>query len=364
MKQLNWQNAYGPTPESFARHVALALEQTKEGQPVKKLSFRLVLVTLLILALCIGAVYAASVGLGIGDYFRRYSRELSPEAQQAIENTAPLGQTFELDKIKVVVTEAIADGKNIYLTCTVYPKDGENILLMQWDEALEGCPQMLAPGHERQEDDPCPTWLAKAQETGLPLVKADAHLSLEAVYGTGMEDQLLQEDGGITHVSQYGLITDQPSVDVQVSVLTYAVNLDDPEAEPNIQRAEFPVTLPVTPPLEVREFPGHNAPIGDTSCTLEKLVLTKTPLAIYWEVFYTSEPTAQHPDAYHPAFSLRDLSGEELAYNIFALELTGYTTDQKHFRFLYGLEEMTDRCILYADGFEVATLTWQPSTAP
>ncbi|MBQ8554480.1 MAG: hypothetical protein IJ438_01275 [Clostridia bacterium] len=180
MKQLqdiDFTKAFGDVPESFAARVQYALRCTeKEENAVRRKPLYTIAIVVLLLMLATTAV-AAVLSRTIERFGVEYGGSFKTHLEQGV--LAPGGQTTEFNGIVfslddfVITTrtheESPQPALNFYATAVISPKEGENIVLMAWDEYTVHDPAGYALFYGSKYPTPpagAPTYAEIAAENG------------------------------------------------------------------------------------------------------------------------------------------------------------------------------------------------------
>ena len=178
MEQLNLREAFSQEPVSCHEALMQAARSVKEDKPVKKYTFRAVLIAALILAAMM-AVAVAATSAGLVEWFRSdYGAELPQSAQDILNATEE--STLEAGPVVFTISELLCDGKIAYLTAEVRMKEeGSALVYPGSGDPYDRIGEVLASKLNHPGIDGKTTYLEAAQLLKLPLYCADAWLEVD-----------------------------------------------------------------------------------------------------------------------------------------------------------------------------------------
>ena len=270
------KNTFGPTPESFKYRVGDALRLAKEDNKMKRTGLRMALVIAATLVLLTGVVYAAATDWKLLDFFKSYGKDLTTDAQAIISD---IQKNYEVDGLNFTVQEAIADGKFLYLTMKVSPKEGENPLLLGID-IMPGDPVYRSDAGETR------TYTEIAQAENRPIRHVFMNLEAQG-YSTNSFDYVTQSDGSLLFILSGEFPATGDAIEATLTLGTYTWNLDGSMVPDSDVRTTYPISLPVSKPLAVATYPGSKTPVEGTAALLDSVDFTLTPLTLHYEIHYT-----------------------------------------------------------------------------
>ena len=293
MKEREMKRAFGCAPDSFKEKVASSLQEAREDTPMKRSGMRIAIVAALLVVLLLGAAYAAVSQYGLVDFFGQWEGITLPEeAGEALSFDKPLA-TARIGEMDIRITQAVADGRALYVAA-------------QFTSSREGEVLLLGGGGVLQE------WAELTEET--QVIQTD----LEVQSGdcvTYVSDFRRQPDGSIVYFAVGELKTDAESVEVTCN-LSYHDMEGWYDAVPGTeQTGTITFTLPVTRAIETREM-YPNQPITGMGMTVDRVVLTRTPLTTYYrlEVSFAADATEEQlalgRDGNHIDFNFMDEEGK------------------------------------------------------
>ncbi len=211
MEELNLRDAFRPMPESCRNALMRAARSVKEEEkPVKRVTFRAVLIAACIIIATAAASVAAGNIFGWTDFFAAFHHDTSvPRAAQEIMDSTE-EQTFTLGPATFKVQSLFADWHIAMATTQVTITDGSKALLCM--DAAQG-DAIRANGEngtalaKKLGVDPAMNWMDAARKLNCPLYCVRAILDISPEYAgcEGMEDVLYDEEGRFVDFSMLTL---------------------------------------------------------------------------------------------------------------------------------------------------------------
>ena len=246
---LDLRGAFSPMPQECHEALMTAARSVKEEEPVKRASFRAVLIAALIIAATM-AVAIAAQQLGWVDFFgSSYNVAVPQAAQEVLEATKP--QSFEVGPMTFTYKQLLADGHIGMSTAEIRTTDGSEAIYAPDNDFGEAVDALTDTIREKYHLEPGTTWAEAAQQLNLPLYGVRALIEVDESFsgGEAMEDPLWNEDGTIVYFSMPA--TNPSAVKDTLPVTLYmAVTHFDPETGKEVpgeswrvrEQAEIPVS--------------------------------------------------------------------------------------------------------------------------
>ncbi len=261
----SYRNAFGHAPEAFQETVAQALREARAAQPaVRRYPLRIALAVGLITILLAGAAYAVAQHFGLLEMYRQHHDDtLTGQGREILSQAhAPLAEKT-LGEITVTVREALYDGRCLYMT-VAFSSDDPGVLLLGADEG--GAPD--------------------------PDVAKPLRLSFSASSGdwiTNWCDYQREEDGSLVCVTGGEFPLDDDALSLEC--LVTATDLSALSKRDSRRQDVFAMTVPIMPDTETLTR-TMKEPLHAAGIELDTVTMTRTALAVYYEVTYTMLPTA------------------------------------------------------------------------
>ena len=235
MENLNLRDSFKPTPDKCHDALMTAARSVKEEEPVRRITFRAVLIAACIILATTAIAIAATRKLGWVDFFEIFygSTDSVPEEAQKIMNSTE-EQTFILGPVSFTVQSLYTDGQEAWASTLITAADGSSALVCG-DYSPESS---LGSNGENGEAlarklglDPETTWLNAARQLNCPLYWAHANLHCREPYdiGGGMMDSLYDDQGRLVYFSMKELYTPDGCPDPLPMELWLQVNEFDPK---------------------------------------------------------------------------------------------------------------------------------------
>ncbi|MDO5435073.1 MAG: hypothetical protein Q4G19_01745 [Clostridia bacterium] len=248
MDDLNLRDAFGPMPEETRDLMMNTARSLKEEEPVKKATFRTVLIAACIIMATMAAAVAAGSVFGWTDFFKNdYGAELPKTAQEIMASCEPV--SWQEGDVVFTVRERYSDPRLAMISVEARLAEGVEGILAADDftDAIGAYGENSAAVAQRLGVDPSMTWAEAAKQLNLPLysVRAALEIPSELWGGEQYEDPMFNEDGSLTYFSLQplnGQVSDE-EINAKVYLRTKLVNLEDAEDDTNVTK-EY-VDLPI-----------------------------------------------------------------------------------------------------------------------
>lgn len=269
--KLDPNQVYGAVPEAFSHRVAYALRrcEKEETRPMKRKPAAAIIIAILLISLTTTAVAAGlshTIEFFVFEYGERYRERLESGKVAPVDQATTLnGAVFTL--CDAVITPAKTewlfdvgevdppvDTLDFYATGVISPAEGENLVLLAWDEYSIDQPAGYALYYPQWPKAPegTPTYAEIAGERGATIRKVNC-------IGWGILDesgQLLPctpgssiiplQDGTVhfsVEIPSESIVTWQDSYQMLLEVATVDVDLEGNEIDGTYQEADWIVTL-------------------------------------------------------------------------------------------------------------------------
>lgn len=201
MNDLDLRGAFTPMPEECHRALMSAANSVKEEEPVKKASYRAVLIAAVIIVASMAVAFAAQQ-LGWVDFYQNYDGVPVPKAAEEILN-ATKPQSYQVGPMTFTYKQLLADGRIALSTADIVLTDGSEALYtpdMEIGESMDALSDTVLKKYGLESGT---TWLEAAKQLNLPLYGVRALIEVEGQYSAGwaMEDPMWNEDGSIVFFS-------------------------------------------------------------------------------------------------------------------------------------------------------------------
>ena len=248
MDNLNLRDAFRPMPEETREVMMRTARSLKEEEPVKKATFRTVLIAACIIMATMAVAVAAGNVFGWNDFFKNdYGAEIPKTAQEILDSSEPV--SWQEGDVIFTVRERYSDPKLAMVSVEARLAEGvEGILAADdFSDAIGAYGENSAAVAKRLGVDPSMTWAEAAKELKLPLysVRATLEIPSELWGGEQYEDPMFNDDGSLTYFSLQplnGQVTGD-EMTAKVYLRTKLVNLENAEDDANVTK-EY-VDLPI-----------------------------------------------------------------------------------------------------------------------
>lgn len=302
MEHLNLRNAFPQEPESCHQALMRAARSVKEDEPVKKTSFRVVLIAAAIIAATMAVAVAAGKLLGWPDYFGRYGTFV-PDPARSIMSEESNRHTFTLGPATFVTQELFCDGRLAMSSTEISITDDSDALVCS--EHFDRLGTIGESGDqlaERLGVDPDLTWIEAAKALNRKLYRVRAILELPAEIGDGnaMEDILWNEEG---HAIYFSMPFPQSkpasdTIDVQMYLRVAEIDLEN-ETEINVLSNRESIRLHVAKPIAEHTYKTDGSFVAD-GFRLEGIKAELSPAGLYLiSTFTAPEGTTKDDEFLH-----------------------------------------------------------------
>lgn len=300
-EDLNLRDAFRPMPEQCRDALMTAARSVKEEEPVKRITFRAVLIAACIILATTAIAVAAGKIFGWNDFYDIfYGRTRVPQAAQEILEATEV-KTYELGPVTFKVEQLFSDRHTALASLRVSMTDGSRALMTMGGQAGDPICGNGENGEKLAESlgvDPSMTWIGAAEKLNCPLYIVQGILDLEPQYwgGEEMEDALYDPDGSMVDYSMQML--DSSVVGEEIPLRFYLsvaeVDLktgeekealtDQPEMTVKVAQAADTVTWTLAEPYTVGGM------------TLDAVWGELTPAGLYLFTDFTANPDLDRGD--------------------------------------------------------------------
>lgn len=272
MKKIDPARVYGDVPASFVHRVEYALRrcEKEETQPMKRKSPMAILMAVLLLALTTTAVAAAlsqTIEFFAFEYGERYREKMESGVIASVNQTTTFnGAVFTIDDAVITPGQATyltdvgpvdppVDTLDFWASGTISPAEGENVVLIAWDEYTVNDPAGYALYYPNWPKAPegTPSYAEIAREKGavIRMVSCIANGIINEETGeiypnTIGSVHIPLEDGSVqfgVEIPGENIYPVQESYRISLEIVTQDVDLDGNPIEETRQSTDWIVTL-------------------------------------------------------------------------------------------------------------------------
>ena len=323
MENLNLRDTFKATPDKCRDALMTAARSVREEEPVRRISFRAVLIAACIILATMAIAIAATKTLGWADFFEIIygdTNVITKEAQAIMDNTEK--QTVTVGPVSFTVQSLFADEQQAMATTLITTVDGSRALFVT---EFYGNDYAVGDNEEFGEAlaklygvDPETTWIDTAKKLNCPLyrVAATLHGKDPYDYGGGMLGDLYDEEGNLVYFStrdmympdgsSYPLRADPVPMELWVQVNEIDLETGD---EIHVGHTVMDVQVPMSLQSEPAEYriPEDYVVFG---LHLDSVKATKTAAGVYLYVDFTDQDGMKYRKNYmYPVWT--DENGEE-----------------------------------------------------
>ena len=259
MDNMNLRDAFRPMPEETRDALMIAARSVKEDEPVKKATFRTVLIAACIIMATMAVAVAAGNIFGWNDFFSKdYGANIPKTAQDIMAATEPV--TWQEGDVVFTLRESYSDPKLAMISVEARLADGVEGILAGDDfyEAIGAYGENSAAVAKRLGVEPEMTWVEAAKQLNLPLYSVRATLEIPAeLWGSEeYEDPMFNDDGSLTYFSLQPLNGQNNGEDIKAKVYlrTKLVNLEDAEDDTNVAKEYVDLSIHVEKAIATAEY--------------------------------------------------------------------------------------------------------------
>ncbi|MBE5779737.1 MAG: hypothetical protein E7331_10470 [Clostridiales bacterium] len=298
---LDLKKAFREEPAFCHEALMDAARSVKEDEPVKKFSYRTMIIAALIIVAMMTVAMAAGAMLGWKDYFGAGYEATVPGAGQRIMSEEVNQHEFTLGSIRFTTQELICDGHVAMVSTRIACVDGSKVLL-----CAEPSDSIGATGENGRQIatrlgvDPAVTWVDAAKQLDLKLYSVRAILEPPQEYdeGVGMEDFMWNEDGSLVYFNMHFLAGNPTGEKLNTQLYLRVAEIDantGDEKEVLSNREELSIYLEA--PIEEHTYINQ----GDFLASgfyLKEVKAELTPLGLYLYTTFTAGEGKTADDAW------------------------------------------------------------------
>lgn len=262
---LHFDKASLPMPKDCYDALMDAANSVKEEEPVKRASFRTVLIAAIIIVATMGIAFAAQQLGWVDFYGTNYGITLPKAAEESLNATKPI--SFEVGPMTFTYKQLLTDKRIVLSSAEVRMTDGSEVLIADDSNFYEAVDAISDTVLKKYGLAPGVTWVEAAQQLNLPLygIRALVEVAPEYDKGEAMEDALWNEDGSIVYFNM-PFVNKEAVKDDLPATLYMAVHSYDPatdEVKVNAWTDRQAATIAVAPLLAEKTYkPEGEANLG------------------------------------------------------------------------------------------------------
>lgn len=225
--------AFPEMPDMCHDALMTAVRSVKEEEPVRKTTFRAVLIAAAIIVATMAMAVAASGLFGWTDFFAGYGDHILPESAQRILGESWNTHAFTLGNVTFTTRELYCDGYIAMAATEITTADGSDALF-----AAEPWDPIGANGDNGKQVaaqlgvDPKTTWVEAAQQLGKKLYRVRAILEVpEELMGDGGMEDPLHTSGSLTYFSMAFMNGKAQGEKVNATLFLRAAEIDPANGE-------------------------------------------------------------------------------------------------------------------------------------
>ena len=259
MDNLNLRDAFRPMPEETRNALMNAARSVKEDEPVKKATFRTILIAACIIMTTMAVAVAAGNIFGWNDLFSKdYGAGIPKTAQNIMAATEPI--TWQEGNVVFTLRESYSDPKLAMISVEARLAEGVKGILAADDftEPIGAHGENGAAVAKRLGVEPEMTWVEAAKQLNLPLysVRATLEIPAELRGSEAYEDLMFNDDGSLTYFSLQPLNEKVSGDEIKAKVYlrTKLVNPEDAEDDANVTKKNVDLTIHTEKVITTAEY--------------------------------------------------------------------------------------------------------------
>lgn len=277
--------AFPEMPDMCHDALMTAVRSVKEEEPVRKTTFRAVLIAAAIIVATMAMAVAASGLFGWTDFFAGYGNNILPDTARKIMSESWNTHAFTLGNVTFTTRELYCDGYIAMAATEITTADSSEALF-----ASEPWDPIGANGDNGKQVaaqlgvEPSATWVEAAQQLGKKLYHVRAILEMpEDLMGDGgMEDPLFTENG-LTYFSMAFMNGKAQGEKVDATLFLRVAEIDPATGEDvSKETAREAIAIPLEAPMEQATYkPAAAFAPGGYTFTGARATLMPAGLYIY-----------------------------------------------------------------------------------
>lgn len=295
------RTAFPAMPEDCHAALMNVARSVKEEEPVKKASFRAVLIVAMIIVATMAMAVAASGLFGWTDFFAGYGDNILPETAQKIMGESWNTHEFTLGNVTFTTRELYCDGYIAMASTEITTTGGSEALF-----AAEPWDPIGANGDNGKQVaaqlgvDPKTTWIDAAKQLGKKLYHVRACLEVpEELMGDGGMEDVLHAENSLTYFSMAFMNGNAQGEKVDATLFLRVAEIDPITGEDlSKETAREPVAILLEAPMEQATYKPVAA-FAPGGYTLTGVRATLMPAGLYIYADFTAPENAKtdnYPD--------------------------------------------------------------------
>ena len=304
------KQAFPPMPDECYQVLMHAARSVKEKEPMKRTSFRAVMIAAAILILTMAVALAANQ-LGIIDIMPTFRAALPEAATSLLSKTE--NKSFTVGPLTMTLRELLSDGRVVIMTAQADTADGALALLVpDSSDFNDRLPQSEAKRLKAPEES---SFLDAARQKKLPLYYIASYLEIDYALHNGeeMRAEHYGDDGALLQVDMLQTNPDlvKESID---AVLTLNVREVDPATgefvKGNDWRVEEKISIPVSQLIAEKTYvPDGEATLDGYS--VKSVKAEQTVAGIYLTTLVEAGENAKRENVYETLYTWEYKSADD-----------------------------------------------------
>lgn len=287
MNEWNLRNAFPPEPDSCRDALMFAARSVKEEEPVKKITFRAVLIAALIIIAMMAVAVAATYG-SLTDWFQRHYNAILPQAAQEILSSSEKS-TLDAGPVTFTINELLCDGKIVYQVTEAQLKEpGFAILMPDSSDPYDSIGEAQAAQLNHPKVTASTSYVDAAMQTGLPLYNVSSWLELEespiGLIDCEMMDGFTAENGNQALVRMTYFLEKYEAESLPVEIVARVMELDLSTLDyvrDGQYRATEKRSIPIHGVMAEKQYLPEKSVVLSDRYTLSSVIARQTCAGIY-----------------------------------------------------------------------------------
>ena len=322
---LDLKQAFSPMPDDCYQALMHAARSVKEEEPVKKTSFRMVLIAAAILILTMVVALAANE-LGIINFMDRFRARLPESALDLMAKTE--NKTFAVGPLEITLRELLADGRVVMMTAHANKADESPAVLVAGSgDMSDRIPESEAKRLKLPQET---TFIEAVRQIKAPLYIVYPYLTIdfELLHGEEMMAEFYAEDGALLQMQMLQTKPDQINETLE-AMLTLHVREINPETGEQVEgrdwRVDEKISVPVNKTVTEKSYtPDGNALLD--GYTVKSLKAEQTVAGIYLTTQAEAGPGVKRENVYQTLYTWEYRTVDDKPFPD-GISMSGYLVD-------------------------------------
>lgn len=342
----NLRDAFPQEPQACHEALMRAAYSVKEEKKLRRMTWRTILVTVLILLATISVALAVSQWLGWTDYLsKQYGIHITESMQKRMDATEQ--RSFQVGPLTLTLRQCLADGRIAISNFEASTTDGSAALYIGEMWAFDPIGSMGDAEADRLGVDPSLSWGEAAEKLGLPLynVRALMEITSSGHAGTSMEDILWDHEGKLNYLNLTYLENTQVKDTLPVRYFLSVSSLDPATGETlDHWTVEEEAEISVLDKLEEKSYVPPES-TSEHGFQIEEVKAELFETGVYFIAKLTA-PDGMEKNDEAVSMTVKDENGEELPQGVLYSDLNVKQWPVIYMAQMASLEALPERIML------------------